>query len=119
MPWRISRRIAGGGIYNVGADGERPNIEIAREALRLTGKPEFLLERVTDRLGHDRRYAVDETKLRTNLGWKPKIEFTEGLKHSIRWYKENESWRRRILSGEYRVDRRTAKAVEEKARWPD
>ena len=101
-----------GKIYNIGADGERPNIDVAREVLRLTGKPESLLQRVTDRPGHDRRYAVDAGRIRSDLGWAPEIAFAQGLESTIRWYQENESWWKKILSGDYLVDRQTARTME-------
>jgi dTDP-glucose 4,6-dehydratase len=103
-----------GEIYNIGGDSERPNIEVAREVLRLTGRPESLLTRVTDRPGHDRRYAVDASKIEKDLGWAPSVEFTEGLAATVRWYQENDGWWRRIASGDYLVDRRTARAMERK-----
>ena len=104
-----------GEIYNIGGDSERPNIEVAREVLRLIGRPESLLTRVTDRPGHDRRYAVDASKIRKDLGWAPRVAFTEGLSATVRWYQENEGWWRRIASGDYLVDRKTARAMEKKA----
>ena len=101
-----------GEIYNVGADGERPNIEVAREVLRLAGRPESSLKRVTDRPGHDRRYAVDASKIRNELGWEPRIPFAEGLDATIRWYREHEEWWRRIVSGDYLVDRKVARSMD-------
>jgi len=101
-----------GEIYNVGGDSERPNIEVAREILRLTGRPESLLARVTDRPGHDRRYAVDAGKLARDLSWRPAIPFAEGLASTVRWYQENEPWWRRIVEGSYLVDRRAARSAE-------
>jgi len=99
-----------GEIYNIGADGERPNIEVAKEVLRLTGRDESLLTRVADRPGHDRRYAVDASRIRKELGWAPRVGFIEGLEGTVRWYRENERWWRRIVSGDYLVDRRSARA---------
>jgi len=103
-----------GEIYNIGADGERPNIEVAREVLRLAGRSESLLTRVTDRPGHDRRYAVDASKIRKALGWAPAVPFPEGLASTVRWYQEHAGWWRRIISGDYLVDRRTARTFEGK-----
>ncbi|MBI3449505.1 MAG: dTDP-glucose 4,6-dehydratase [Acidobacteria bacterium] len=101
-----------GEIYNVGGESERPNIEVAQEILRLTGRPESLLTRVTDRPGHDRRYAVDAGKLQRELSWAPAIPFSEGLASTVRWYQDHEPWWRRIVEGSYLVDRRAARSAE-------
>jgi dTDP-glucose 4,6-dehydratase len=101
-----------GEVYNVGGDSERPNIEVAKEVLRLTGRPESLLKTVTDRPGHDRRYAVDAAKIRESLGWEPSIRFEDGLGGAVRWYRENRAWWERIVSGDYLVDRRVARSQE-------
>jgi dTDP-glucose 4,6-dehydratase len=101
-----------GEIYNIGGDCERPNIEVAREVLRLTGGDESLLKRVTDRPGHDRRYAVDSSKVRNAMGWAPQIRFEDGLAATVTWYREHQSWWRRIVSGDYLVNRETARAFE-------
>jgi dTDP-glucose 4,6-dehydratase len=101
-----------GEVYNVGGDSERPNIEVAKEVLRLTGRPESLLKRVTDRPGHDRRYAVDAAKIRETLGWEPGLGFEDGLGGAVRWYRENRVWWERIVSGDYLVDRKVARTRE-------
>jgi dTDP-glucose 4,6-dehydratase len=101
-----------GEIYNIGAGGERPNLEMAKAVLNLTGRSEASLKRVTDRPGHDRRYAVEAAKLRGELGWEPAIPLEAGLTSTVRWYRENRSWWERILSGDYLVDRKTARARE-------
>jgi dTDP-glucose 4,6-dehydratase len=111
----VMLRGAPGEIYNIGADGERPNIDVARAVLRLTGRDESLLSRVTDRPGHDRRYAVDASKLRRTLGWEPRIRFEDGLAAAVAWYRGHEAWWRRIVSGDYLVDRREARAAERRA----
>ncbi len=92
-----------GEVYNIGSGEERANLEVAREILRLTGRPETLLTCVKDRPGHDRRYALDHVKIRAELGWAPAISFTNGLRHVVEWYRRNEAWWREILSGEYRA----------------
>ncbi len=97
-----------GEIYNVGGDSERQNIDVAKKVLGLTGMDESLLEHVADRPGHDRRYAIDFTKIKNELGFTPSVPFEEGIKRTISWYKENESWWRRIISGDYLVDRKEA-----------
>jgi dTDP-glucose 4,6-dehydratase len=98
-----------GSIYNVGSDGEMSNIEVARHVLALTGRPESLLTRVADRPAHDRRYAIDSSRLRTELGWTPAWDFERGLESTISWYRDNESWWRKIIAGDYLVDRTQAK----------
>lgn len=90
-----------GTVYNIGGGNERENIVVAEEILSYLGKPKSLLRFVVDRPGHDRRYAVDSEKLR-QLGWCPVVPFEEGLRATIRWYQEHESWWRPIKSGEFR-----------------
>jgi dTDP-glucose 4,6-dehydratase len=85
-----------GEIYNVGADSERTNLEIVRAILAHLGKSEDLINFVTDRLGHDRRYAIDSTKIRAEIGWKPLHNLERGLAETIDWYRQNESWWREI-----------------------
>lgn len=75
-----------GEVYNVGGSNERRNIEIVRAILELTGKPQSLIQYVTDRPGHDRRYAIDSSKIRSKIGWRPAHDFTAGLKKTVRWY---------------------------------
>ncbi len=90
-----------GNVYNIGGGNERENIVVAEEILSYLGKPKSLLRFVLDRPGHDRRYAVDSAKLR-RLGWRPVVPFEEGLRATIQWYREHESWWRPIKSGEFR-----------------
>jgi dTDP-glucose 4,6-dehydratase len=90
-----------GEVYNIGADNERTNLELVRKILDIMGKPHSLIAFVTDRPGHDRRYALDTTKIAKGLGWKPSYSFEKGLLDTINWYKENEPWWQRIKSGEY------------------
>jgi dTDP-glucose 4,6-dehydratase len=92
----------GGEIYNIGGDGERTNLEIAEAILNLLAKPKSLIQYVTDRPGHDRRYAIDFSKLKNELGWSPAYHVIEGLSQTVRWYMKNEEWWRRIKSGAYR-----------------
>ena len=94
-----------GEVYNIGGDAERPNIDLARQILKLTGRPESLLEHVRDRPAHDRRYAVDASKIRGELGWKPAWDLDRGLEATVAWYRDHESWWQRITSGEYLVAR--------------
>ncbi|EOO64776.1 dTDP-glucose 4,6-dehydratase [Bacillus cereus] len=90
-----------GEVYNVGGNNERTNIEIVKTILKALDKPESLIQYVTDRPGHDRRYAIDATKLREELGWSPKYNFDTGIKQTINWYLENQDWWNNIISGEY------------------
>ncbi|GAA3318370.1 hypothetical protein GCM10020331_020880 [Ectobacillus funiculus] len=90
-----------GEVYNVGGNNERTNIEIVKTILKQLDKPESLIKYVTDRPGHDRRYAIDATKLRTELGWQPKYTFDTGIEQTIKWYLENKDWWENIISGEY------------------
>jgi dTDP-glucose 4,6-dehydratase len=92
-----------GEVYNVGGNNELTNVEIVRTILHHLGKPDSLIQYVEDRLGHDRRYAIDATKIRTELGWKPKYNFDDGIKLTIDWYLENKQWWERIISGEYKT----------------
>ena len=90
-----------GEVYNVGGHNERTNLEVVKTILRELGKPESLITYVKDRAGHDLRYAIDPTKIRTELGWTPETPFDEGIKRTIRWYLENKSWWENIISGDY------------------
>ena len=90
-----------GEVYNVGGHNERTNLEVVKTILKALDKPESLIKFVTDRPGHDRRYAIDPTKLETELGWKPKYNFDTGIQQTIQWYLDNEDWWKHILSGEY------------------
>lgn len=90
-----------GEVYNVGGNNERANIEILRFILEELGKPESLIEHVKDRPGHDRRYAIDNTKITTQLGWKPAYTFEAGMRETVRWYLDNQAWVERVVSGTY------------------
>ncbi|MGE7020675.1 dTDP-glucose 4,6-dehydratase [Solibacillus cecembensis] len=90
-----------GEVYNVGGHNEKTNVEVVKEILKQLDKPETLIQYVEDRLGHDRRYAIDPTKLETELGWKPKYNFESGLKDTVQWYLDNTSWWENIISGDY------------------
>ncbi|ACM22209.1 dTDP-glucose 4,6-dehydratase [Thermotoga neapolitana] len=90
-----------GEIYNIGGENERSNIEVVKMILKELGKPESLIKFVKDRPGHDRRYALDITKMKEEFGWSPKISFEEGLRSTIKWYLENRNWWEEIINGEY------------------
>lgn len=90
-----------GEIYNVGGNNEKKNIEIVKLILQNLDKPESLIKFVKDRLGHDRRYAIDSSKIQNELGWTPKYTFETGIAETIEWYLGNREWWERIKSGEY------------------
>ena len=90
-----------GEVYNIGADSERHNIDIVKYILYRLDKPKSLIRFVEDRPGHDRRYAMDYSKLHRDLGWEPSMSFEEGMNQTISWYIEHESWWQRIKTGEY------------------
>lgn len=81
-----------GEIYNIGAGNEKPNVWITKKIIDLTGKDETMIKPVADRLGHDRRYSVDCSKIKGELGWECRYDFEEALKKTVDWYKENEAW---------------------------
>lgn len=90
-----------GEVYNVGGNNEYTNINIVKLILELLDKPKSLIEHVEDRLGHDRRYAIDATKITRELNWQPKYDFETGIKETVLWYLENEQWWTNILEGTY------------------
>ena len=90
-----------GNVYNVGSDNERTNIEIVKLILDILAKPHSLIKYVKDRPGHDRRYAIDNSKIRSSLGFQPRKDFKKGMEETVRWYIENRTWWERIRTGEY------------------
>ena len=92
-----------GEVYNIGGHNEMRNIDIVKLICRELGKPESLITYVTDRKGHDLRYAIDPTKIGEELGWSPETRFEDGIKKTIRWYLDNRPWWEEIISGEYRT----------------
>lgn len=91
-----------GEIYNVGGHNEMRNIDIVKLVCKYTGASDMLIKYVTDRKGHDLRYAIDPKKIGDELGWTPKTKFADGLKKTLDWYSKNENWWKEIVSGEYR-----------------
>ena len=90
-----------GEVYNVGGHNEKSNLEVVKIILEKLGKPESLITYVTDRPGHDMRYAIDPTKIHNELGWLPETKFEDGIEQTIDWYLNNKEWWENILSGEY------------------
>ena len=91
-----------GEVYNIGGHNEMRNIDIVKIICKALGKPESLITYVTDRKGHDMRYAIDPTKIHRELGWLPETKFADGIQKTIRWYLDNRAWWETIISGEYR-----------------
>ena len=90
-----------GEVYNIGGHNEMKNIDIVKLILKLLDKDESLITYVTDRKGHDRRYAIDPTKIHNELGWLPETKFADGIKKTVKWYLENREWWENIISGDY------------------
>ncbi|HEX3684720.1 MAG TPA: dTDP-glucose 4,6-dehydratase [Bryobacteraceae bacterium] len=103
---RAIRAVLGNGlageVYNIGGNCSLPNLEVVRRILKATGKPESLIAWVTDRPGHDRRYALTNRKLTRQTGWEPQMDFETGLAATVDWYRANQSWVQHVKSGEYR-----------------
>jgi len=91
-----------GEVYNVSSGTPTANLVVIKTILKMLGKPESLIQFVTDRPGHDRRYSLDSSKLRRELGWKPEVIFEEGIGRTVDWYRKNQLWLQRARSGEYR-----------------
>ncbi len=98
----IIRRGKIGEVYNIGGHNERTNLEVVKTILKILGKSEELIEFVTDRKGHDQRYAIDPTKISRELGWTPRTKFDDGIKLTVAWYLDNRAWWEKIISGEYK-----------------
>ncbi len=100
--WAVYERGRAGETYNAGGASEKPNIEVVKTILRTLNKPETLIQYVTDRPGHDRRYAIDFSKIESELGWKPKETFESGMKKTVEWYLANAEWLANVRSGAYK-----------------
>jgi dTDP-glucose 4,6-dehydratase len=99
---QVLQKGTAGAVYNVGARSPRRNIDLVQSILQAVDKPLSLIRHVKDRPGHDRRYAIDPTRIERELGWKPRETLESGLRKTIRWYQENSAWVERARSGAYR-----------------
>lgn len=99
----VAEKASAGQVYNIGGSesAELTNLEVSKMILELLGKPDTLLRKVADRPAHDRRYAIDYSKIKNELGWEPRTSFKTGLANTVEWYKKNQEWWREIKSGEY------------------
>ena len=97
----VMRKGREGEVYNVGGHNERTNLDVVKTVLRELGKPESLITFVNDRPGHDRRYAIDPSKIHAELGWLPRTKFDDGIHQTVQWYLDNRQWWEHILAGEY------------------
>ena len=89
-------------VPNIGGNCSLPNLEVVKRILKATGQPDSLMKTVTDRPGHDRRYALTSEKLEKETGWSPQMDFDRGLTQTVDWYRQNRPWIDRIRTGEYR-----------------
>ncbi len=101
--WLVLTRGRCGEVYNIGGNSERRNLDVVQLLLRSLGRPETLIRFVTDRAGHDRRYAIDSSKLARELGWTPQFRFEKGLEATVNWYLSRREWWERVLSEAYRA----------------
>ncbi len=99
--WAVLTKARPGEIYNIGGCNEKTNLEVISLILKQLGKPESLIQHVTDRPGHDRRYAIDADKIINELSWKPSVTFEQGIVKTIQWYLDNKVWLNNVVSGEY------------------
>jgi dTDP-glucose 4,6-dehydratase len=101
--WQVLTKAPPGEVYNIGGCNEKTNLEVVDLILNRLGKPKSLIKHVTDRPGHDRRYAIDASKIISELGWQPLVGFEEGINKTIDWYLQNQDWLRSIVSGDYKT----------------
>jgi dTDP-glucose 4,6-dehydratase len=99
--WQVLEKAPPGEIYNIGGCNEKANMEVVKLILKRLGKPESLIKHVTDRPGHDRRYAIDAGKIISRLGWQPSVSFEEGINRTIDWYLSSTDWLTNVVSGDY------------------
>ncbi|NQZ69774.1 MAG: GDP-mannose 4,6-dehydratase, partial [Lentisphaeria bacterium] len=99
--WTSFKNAESGSVYNIGGGNEKTNLEVIKAILSFLDKPESLITHVTDRLGHDRRYAINAEKAMSELGWEPTVKFEQGLEKTLNWYLENTEWINSVTSGDY------------------
>lgn len=99
--WKVLTESQPGRVYNIGGNNEKHNLDVVRLILKALGKPESLITFVKDRPGHDRRYAIDSSRITAELNWRPSVLFEEGLSRTIRWYLEHSEWLNHVVSGQY------------------
>jgi dTDP-glucose 4,6-dehydratase len=99
--WKILTEAPPGEVYNIGGCNEKTNLEVIGLILERLGKPQSLIKHVTDRPGHDRRYAIEAEKIMSKLGWRPSVSFEEGIIKTINWYLQNKKWLTNVVSGDY------------------
>ena len=99
--WRVWQDGRPGEVYNIGGRCEKTNLELTHELLAALGKPTSLIRYVKDRPGHDRRYAINCSKIERELGWRPSVSFEQGLRETVAWYQKNAEWVQHIRSGAY------------------
>jgi dTDP-glucose 4,6-dehydratase len=99
--WAAFTKGRAGAVYNIGGNSEKANLDVVRTILRQVGKPESLISFVKDRPGHDRRYAIDASRIRSELGWVPTVDFDTGIARTVRWYLDNQPWLDQVVSGDY------------------
>jgi dTDP-glucose 4,6-dehydratase len=101
--WMVLTKGRAGETYNIGGCNEKKNIEVVELILERLKKPKSLIRHVTDRPGHDRRYAIDATRIKNDLGWRPTVSFEEGITKTIDWYLANQKWLKNVVSGDYKA----------------
>lgn len=99
--WEVFNKGRNGEVYNIGGCNEKTNLELVKTLLKILKKPESLITFVRDRPGHDRRYAIDNTKIMSQLNWKPSVTFEEGIELTVKWYLDNKNWLESVTSGHY------------------
>jgi dTDP-glucose 4,6-dehydratase len=100
--WEVFSRAESGEVFNIGGNNEKTNLELVKALLALLGKPESLITFVKDRPGHDRRYAIDSSKMKNVLGWEPSVTFEQGIERTVKWYIDNQHWLDDVTSGDYK-----------------
>lgn len=99
--WKVLTDGESGQIYNIGGSNEKTNLQVVALILNRLKKPDSLIKYVTDRPGHDRRYAIDSAKIMKQLKWKPSVTFEDGINKTIDWYLDNTEWLKNVVSGDY------------------